>query len=94
VKNVSSMRDLKGMSVVAQVLATKPNLWLIAILQAFHLARPGWWRSWPPLPVPSDGLWRLRILTAYGGDGSNPPQGDDVVAYLEWCRQARSWRSR
>ena len=38
--------------------------------QASRLARPGWWRSWPPVPVPTDGLWRMRMLTAYGGDGS------------------------
>jgi hypothetical protein len=71
-----------------------PRLWLVALVQAIRLARPDWWRRWPPIPGPSDDLWRLRMLTAYGGDGSAPPDPGDVVSYLDWCSASRSWRNR
>jgi len=59
-----------------------------------RLARPGWWRTWPGLPLPTDDLWRMRMLMAYGGDGSGRPDPGDVVAYLEWCASSPSWRRR
>jgi hypothetical protein len=89
-----SVSQMRGLWLVARVVVTRPNLWVIAILQALRLATPGWWRSWPPLPLPTANLWRLRMLTAYGGDGSGLPEGSDVASYLEWCRHARSWRNR
>jgi hypothetical protein len=82
----------RGMSTVFVVVARRPHLWRSALTQAVRLARPGWWRRWPAIPVPTDDLWRLRMLTAYGGDGSALPDPDDVQAYLEWCSSARSWR--
>jgi hypothetical protein len=84
----------RGMFAVARIVAVKPYLWFAALLQGFRLAGPDWWRKWPPLPIPSDRLWRLRMLTAYGGDGSALPDPDDVTSYLEWCRTARQWQKR
>jgi hypothetical protein len=84
----------RGMFAVARIVAVKPYLWFAALFQGIRLAGPDWWRKWPPLPIPSDGLWRLRMLTAYGGDGSALPDPDDVTSYLEWCRTARQWRKR
>ncbi len=83
-----------GFFSVARVVVVRPSLWSTALVQGFRLARRGWWRKWPPLPVPSDGLWHLRMLTAYGGDGSSLPDPDDVTSYLDWCRTARQWRKR
>ena len=83
-----------GVLEVGLVLTTRPGLWPIAIAQLFRLARPGWWRSWPPLPVPTDALWRLRMVTAYGGDGSSAPSNDDIISYLNWCRGSVRWRER
>lgn len=31
--------------------------------------------------------------TAYGGDGAADPAGEDVVAYLTWCRRLHFARS-
>ena len=83
-----------GLAVVVPEVLRHPRLWATAIGQAVRLARPGWWRRWPAIPVPTDELWRMRMLTAYGGDGSARPDPGDVVSYLDWCRSARSWRKR
>ena len=50
------------------------------------LARPGWWRRVPFLPLPDAAYLRFRMQTAYGGDGGSP-SAEDVVTYLRWCRQ-------
>jgi hypothetical protein len=82
------------MAVVAKEVLRHPRLWVTAFGQARRLARPRWWRSWPPVPVPTDDLWRMRMLTAYGGDGTSQPDPDDVLSYLDWCSAVRSWRKR
>lgn len=77
-------------AVVLAVLA-RPRLWTVALRQIQRLARPGWWRRAPLLPIPPAGYLHFRLVTAYGGDGSpSSPRSAaaDVVAYLEWCR---SW---
>ena len=43
---------------------------------------PGWWRRWPPLPVPDEALWRFRMETAYGGSGEAVPEAADVVSFI------------
>ncbi|MCZ7630494.1 MAG: hypothetical protein M5U19_16300 [Microthrixaceae bacterium] len=72
--------------VVVAVLL-RPALWAVAVRQALRLASPGWWRRFPPLPVPPSGYLRFRLVTAYGGDGSctDAELARDVVAYLRWC---------
>jgi hypothetical protein len=68
----------------ALAVARRPRLWGVAVRQTRRLARPGWWRRWPPLPLPDPSYLRFRLQTAYGDD--RPPAAGDVVAYLEWCR--------
>lgn len=74
-------------AVVREILP-HPSLYPTALRQAVALAPRGWWRAWPPLPVPDATYLRFRLETAYGGDGA-PPRPGDVVTYLRWCRQ---WR--
>lgn len=62
----------------------RPGLWPVAVTQALRLARPGWWRRRPFLPLPDPDYVRFRLQTAYGADGE--PSADDVVSYLRWCR--------
>lgn len=62
-----------------------PGLWPTAIAQAVRLARPGWWRKPPFLPLPDRDYVRFRMQTAYGSAGTPAP--DDLVAYLAWCRE-------
>ena len=76
-----------GPAVVA--VARRPGLWPTAAVQAWRLAAPGWWRRWPPRPLPDPAYLRFRLQTAYG-DGADGPAPADVVAYLEWCRRFRS----
>jgi hypothetical protein len=77
---------------VVRTVAPRPWLWPSAIGALVRLARTGWWRRWPPAPLPGPGYWRFRTVTAYGGDGGQVPPGEDVVAYLRWCRRTSHLR--
>jgi hypothetical protein len=79
--------------VVARAVLRHPELWWASLGAVRRLARPGWWRHAPFLPVPGDAYWQFRLVTANGGDG----EGDmlarsDVVAYLRWCQKSRPGR--
>ena len=80
-------------SVVAAV-ALRPWLWPAAVSQVLRLARPGWWRRPPFLPLPDESLWRFRMETAYGGSGEAEPAVPDVTSFLRWSRDMRHWRRR
>ena len=68
----------------ALAVAVRPALWGVAVRQVLRLATPGWWRQWPPLPVPDPDYLRFRFQTAFG---AGEPAPADVVAYLKWCRR-------
>lgn len=68
----------------AALLLVHPELWPTAAAQGVKLARPGWWRSRPFLPLPASGYLRFRFETAYGPGGRPEPR--DLVDYLRWCR--------
>ena len=68
-------------------LLAHPELWATGLVQLGRLARPGWWRRPPYLPVPDRGYLRFRFETAYGSEGG--PRAGDLVAYLRWCRDRR-----
>jgi len=72
----------------AALVVARPHLWRTALRQARRLARPGWWRRPPFLPVPDADYLAFRFETQYGGDGTLPVGADphDLVDYLEWCR--------
>jgi hypothetical protein len=69
---------------VVVAVAARPRLWPTAVAASWRLAPRGWWRRWPPLPVPDRDYLRFRARTAYG-DADHPLDPDDVVAWLEWC---------
>ena len=71
---------------VVAAVAVRPRLWGVAMRQAFRLAPTGWWRRWPPLPLPAPEYLRFRMQTAYG-DPDAQPSPADLVAYLEWCKR-------
>ena len=73
----------------ALAVLRRPHLWSTAVRAGFDLSRPGWWRRSPFLPLPDPGWLRFRLVTAYGGDGSGPVRGADIVDWLEW---RRAWR--
>jgi hypothetical protein len=66
-------------------VAARPSLWGIAVVQVVRLARRGWWRRPPFLPVPDREYLRFRLETQYGDPGHRI-EPDDIVAYLRWCR--------
>lgn len=67
----------------ALALARRPDLWWSAL----RFVPAGWWRRWPPLPIPSRRYLRFRAETMYGAEGRLAP--DDLIRYLEWCREMR-----
>lgn len=69
----------------ALVVVAHPGLWAIAVVQLLRLARPGWWRRWPPIPAPDPEYLRFRLQTQYG-DSEREPAPRDLVAYLRWCK--------
>ena len=71
---------------VVAAVAVRPRLWPAAAAASCRLAPRGWWRRWPPLPVPDAEYLRFRARTAYG-DPDHPLDPDDVVAWLEWSRR-------
>lgn len=70
---------------IVLAVALRPVLWSTALTQAARLARGGWWRHWPPLPVPDPAYVRFRTETAQGGS-EHVPEVADVLSYLYWCR--------
>ena len=73
---------------VLLAVVRRPRLWPTALIQVAVLARPGWWRRWPPVPRPDENYLRFRLETAYGRAEPEVAVGD-VVEYLTWCREAR-----
>lgn len=72
-------------SVMAVVI--RPRLWVTAVGAVFSLARDGWWRSAPFLPLPDPTMLEWRVTTAYGRpDMALVPH--DVVSYLRWRKRA------
>jgi hypothetical protein len=79
--------------VVVQAVLPRPTLWWSAASAVARLARRGWWRRAPFLPLPGESYWRFRLVTAFGGTGQGEAMSiADVVAYLQWCRRARPRR--
>jgi hypothetical protein len=70
----------------AAAVAMRPRLWATAVRQGAVLARPGWWRRAPFLPLPDPDYLRFRMETQYGPSGT--PDARDLVTYLQWCREA------
>jgi hypothetical protein len=78
---------------VLGAVGPRPWLWRSGLSAVVRLARRGWWRHPPFLPLPGEAYWRFRLVTAFGGSGDGAAlTGPDVVAYLQWCRRARPGR--
>jgi hypothetical protein len=69
------------------VVLRRPRLWGAAARLAWRTAAPGWWRRWPPRPVPPAAYLDFRTHTALGGAVDAKLTPAEVVAYLEWCRR-------
>lgn len=84
----SPRRSRSGSRHVVAALVARPRLWPTAVVQVAVLARPGWWRRWPPVPLPDERYLRFRLETA-DGDAQAEIVAGDVVEYVAWCREAR-----
>lgn len=74
-------------SAAALAVLRHPSLWAVAVGQGLRLARPGWWRRRPFLPLPDADYLRFRLETQYGS--GHEPEPADVITYLHWCRSMR-----
>ncbi len=80
-----------GRSAIVKAALARPDLWWTGLGAVRRLAAPGWWRSPPHLPVPDQGLWAFRMITAYGSPDADP-EAADMISYLEWCRSTARHR--
>jgi hypothetical protein len=79
--------------VVVRAIAPHPELWSAALGVFVRMARRGWWRRAPFVPLPGEAYWHFRLVTAYGGDGDDEALTTaDVVAYVRWCQRSRPRR--
>ncbi|HEY1828838.1 MAG TPA: hypothetical protein VGG38_01215 [Acidimicrobiales bacterium] len=79
--------------VVLGAVLPRPWLWGTALAALVRLARRGWWRRPPFLPLPGNDYWHFRLVTVFGGTGTEEQlTTKNVVDYLEWCRRSRPSR--
>lgn len=77
----------------AAAVAHRPELWATAARVSARTVAPRWWARWPPLPRPPAAWMAFRMETAYG-DPNARPGPEDVVAWIEWCREMEGERAR
>jgi hypothetical protein len=77
---------------VVLAVAVRPKLWVAATRLGLRIAAPGWWRRWPPRPVPPPAYLAFRAHTALGGSSTESLSAAEVVSYLEWCRRMERTR--
>jgi hypothetical protein len=83
----------RDIGVVLRALLPHPSLWGTGLAALFRLARRGWWRRAPFLPVPGEAYWHFRLVTAFGGEGDGATlTSADVVTYLRWCQRSNPGR--
>ena len=80
-----------GSGALVAAVMVRPRLWATALRQVGRLARPGWWRRPPFLPLPDADYLGFRLETQYGGEAT-PADPHDLVRYLEWCRDQERLR--
>ena len=83
----------RDVAVVLFAVAAHPSIWWAGLAAVGRMARTRWWRRPPFLPLPGKSYWHFRLVTAFGGTGTEQPMtGRDVVAYLRWCRRTHPRR--
>lgn len=70
------------------LLACRPALWPSALGLAVTMSRPGWWRQWPPRPLPSRRYLGFRAQTLFGV-GPGVLEADTLVEYVKWWQRMR-----
>ena len=76
---------MRALLAAARAVLSRPSLWGTALVELRRFTPARWWRRRPFLPVPDAALLRFRAVTQYG-DPTRPPDPDDVVSWLRWCK--------
>jgi hypothetical protein len=69
------------MAWVILAVLIRPWLWPSVL----RFVPPGWWKRWPPNPMPPKEYLEFRLVTAYG-DPNARPSAEEAVRFLSWCR--------
>ena len=87
--NMDRARMRKDVVQVARVVVVHPSLWSEGLRSAFRMAKNGWWRTPPFLPLPGEHYWNFRKVTVFGGDGTGQLDDDQVLGYLRWSKHMK-----
>jgi hypothetical protein len=66
----------------------RPRLLVLMVRVGWRFRRRGWYRRWPPLPLPPAEYLTWRMHTAFGDDG-RVPTTEEVETYLRWAQHSR-----
>jgi len=67
----------------------RPHLWREAIDAGRSHVPRRWWARSPFLPLPDQSWMRFRVETAYGGEGTDAINPDDLIVWLRWRKSLR-----
>jgi hypothetical protein len=84
-RRLGDLRDLRELWPLLRSALCHPTLWPVMM----RMVPPGWWKGWPPLPVPPASYTSFRLETMYG-PAAGPVDQNDMIRYLEWCRRMGS----
>ena len=77
---------------LVMAVARRPGLWAEALRTMGAVARSGWWRHPPFVPIPDPAYTDWRLFTA-NGESTSPLRPEELIHYLEWRkRQHRALR--
>jgi len=79
----------KDLVQIARVVVVHPNLWFEGLRSGFRIAKNGWWKTPPFLPLPGEGYWNFRKVTVFGGDGAGRLSDEQVLGYLRWSKHMK-----
>jgi hypothetical protein len=74
---------------IARVVLVHPSLWVEALQASRRIAKTGWWRTPPFLPLPGSKYWAFRKVTVFGGDGTGRLTDEQVLGYLTWSKRMK-----
>ena len=78
----------EGLREGALAVARRPDLWPTALIMAWRLVPRRRWRRWPSRSDRASSYLAFRRQT-FSGRTDAPIGGEELVAYLEWCRRLR-----
>lgn len=73
---------------LTKYLVTHPAHAVVLLRAGWRLRRRGWWRHWPPVPVPPLDYWRFRLSTV-GGSPEMVLTPEALIEAARWSMRQR-----